>query len=93
MYVYTVVFQLWEWNVPMVAQYIAARIGAARPTGKVPMSDAPYSVAASRVFALCLCFRAAFAALTCTGFVPDEYFQTVEPAFHFVFGYGIRFAF
>ncbi len=35
-----------------------------------------------------LAVRISIAVLTRTVFQPDEYFQSLEPAFHFVFGYG-----
>ncbi|KAF5358067.1 hypothetical protein D9756_001353 [Leucocoprinus leucothites] len=37
---------------------------------------------------LSLCVRIGIAVLTRTVFQPDEYFQSLEPAFHLVFGYG-----
>jgi phosphatidylinositol glycan class B len=35
-----------------------------------------------------LLIRICIAVFTRTGFQPDEYFQSLEPAFHLVFGYG-----
>lgn len=35
-----------------------------------------------------LCVRIAIAVLTRTVFQPDEYFQSLEPAFQLIFGYG-----
>ena len=37
---------------------------------------------------LALLVRVAIALSTRTFFQPDEYFQSLEPAYHFVFGYG-----
>ncbi|KAJ3567955.1 hypothetical protein NP233_g6034 [Leucocoprinus birnbaumii] len=41
-----------------------------------------------RIVQISLCVRIAIAILTRTVFQPDEYFQSLEPAFHLVFGYG-----
>ena len=39
---------------------------------------------------LSLLYRLFFAVATTTVFVPDEYFQTLEPAYNYSFGNGIR---
>jgi phosphatidylinositol glycan class B len=44
---------------------------------------------ATQIFLLCWAGRLLIATITRTGFVPDEYFQTIEPAFRAVHGYGI----
>jgi GPI mannosyltransferase 3 len=42
-----------------------------------------------RMFYGCLLFRLSCALLICTSFVPDEYYQGVEPAYRSVYGKGI----